>query len=99
MTRWPGSSVLFAMSGAPMETEPTPTAPVMDVEAYASQYSGRVKLARLWFVATHAPPGSPLELDALRLAVEAAKQGVDTAMYTQVCRSPVATLQALSPSW
>lgn len=35
-------------------------------------------------VATRAPAGCALELDALRLAADAAKQGVDTGVYTQV---------------
>ena len=36
-------------------------------------------------MATHSPPGSPTELDALRLAADAAKQGIDTGVYLQVC--------------
>jgi hypothetical protein len=42
-------------------------------------------VARLLAVATHSPAGSSTELDALRLAADAAKQGLDTGVYLQVC--------------
>ena len=50
-------------------------------QAYAALYSGRTKVARLLFIADRGGPA--LQLDALRLAADSLKKGVDTAMYQQ----------------
>jgi len=51
-------------------------------QAYAALYSGRARGVRLLFAAERGGPG--VELDALRLAAEHAKQGEDTQFYAQV---------------
>ena len=51
------------------------------VQAYASLYAGRTRGSRLLFAAERGGPG--LELEALRLAAEHAKQGEDTQFYAQ----------------
>lgn len=55
--------------------------PTQDLEAYASRYEGRGRILRLRFVAWRSPA---LELDALRLAIDAAKRGKDTALYKEL---------------
>ena len=50
-------------------------------QAYASLYTGRTRGSRLLFAAERGGPG--LELEALRLAAEHAKQGEDTQFYVQ----------------
>lgn len=52
-----------------------------DLEAYASRYEGRGRILRLRFVAWRSPT---LELDALRLAIDDAKRGRDTALYKEL---------------
>jgi COP9 signalosome complex subunit 1 len=55
--------------------------PTQDLDAYASRYEGRGRISRLRFVAWRS---SALELDALRLAIDAAKRGKDTALYKEL---------------
>lgn len=50
-------------------------------QAYASLYTGRTRGTRLLFAAERGGPG--VELEALRLAAEHAKQGEDTQFYAQ----------------
>jgi COP9 signalosome complex subunit 1 len=57
------------------------SSPTQDLEAYASRYEGRGRVLRLRFVAWRSPD---LELDALRLAIDAAKRGNDTALYKEL---------------
>lgn len=52
-----------------------------DLEAYASRYEGRGRILRLRFVALRSPA---LEHDALRLAIDDAKRGRDTALYKEL---------------
>lgn len=54
------------------------SSPTQDLEAYAQRYSSRGKILRLRFVAWRSPA---LAVDALRLAIDAAKQGSDTCIY------------------
>ncbi len=53
-------------------------------QAYAAQYSGQTRVARLLFIADRGGPA--LELDALRLAADTLKKGVDTKTYVQARR-------------
>ncbi|KAK9832518.1 hypothetical protein WJX81_004497 [Elliptochloris bilobata] len=69
--------------------EPEPVAPqdaaepLLDLEAYASGYTGHARVARLLFIATKTA-GSPTELEALRLAADQLRKGENTAQYAEV---------------
>lgn len=55
----------------------------LDVEAYASLYSGRTKITRLLFIADRC--GNPsMELEALRMAYDEIKKGENTQMFREV---------------
>ncbi|GAB0495785.1 hypothetical protein MMPV_007090 [Pyropia vietnamensis] len=54
----------------------------MDVEAFATKYSGFGKIKRLRFLAEHAPALAP---EALRLALAAARSGRDVETYRDLC--------------
>lgn len=53
----------------------------LDLEQYASQYTGLAKLNRLRFVADHCPP---LRLEALRMALSYVMTTYNTSMYQQI---------------
>jgi COP9 signalosome complex subunit 1 len=53
----------------------------LDLDAYAARYEGRGRVQRLRFVAWRSPT---LQLDALRLAIDAAKAGKDTTIYKEL---------------
>ena len=54
-----------------------------DVEAYAAQYSGRTRVARLLFIAGKCG-SEQMQLDALRLAYDRTLKGEDTALHRDV---------------
>jgi hypothetical protein len=54
----------------------------MDVESYASLYSGHTKIARLHFIADHCHSRA-LELEALRMAFDEIKKGDNTTLYRE----------------
>ncbi|KAL5058454.1 hypothetical protein RYX36_030058 [Vicia faba] len=56
----------------------------LDIEAYASLYSGRTKISRLLFIAKHCGENLTLQLDALRMAFDVIKQGEDTSLMREV---------------
>ncbi|CAM8912972.1 unnamed protein product [Rhodiola kirilowii] len=57
----------------------------LDVEAYASLYSGRTKIVRLMFIADHCGESNPsMQLEALRMACDEIKKGEDTQLYREV---------------
>ena len=72
---------LFARALTSCVSEPCRVA-----QAYASLYSGRTRGSRLVFAAERG--GAGLELEALRLAAEHAKQGEDTQFYAQARATP-----------
>ncbi|KAK9796991.1 hypothetical protein WJX73_009012 [Symbiochloris irregularis] len=53
-----------------------------DLEGYSANYNGYGKIHRLMHIVRTAPNGSRLELEALRLLVDALKQTYNTASYT-----------------
>lgn len=55
----------------------------LDVEAYASLYSGRTKIMRLLFIADRCGNAS-MQLEALRMAYDELKKGENTDLYRQV---------------
>ncbi|RAL46235.1 hypothetical protein DM860_016668 [Cuscuta australis] len=55
----------------------------IDVEAYASLYSGRTKIMRLLFVADRCN-NATMQLDALRMAYEEIKKGENTQLFREV---------------
>ncbi|KAJ7544309.1 hypothetical protein O6H91_09G073400 [Diphasiastrum complanatum] len=55
----------------------------LDVDAYASLYTGRTRIVRLFFIADHTKSPS-LELDALRMAFKEIKKGENTALFKEV---------------
>ena len=67
-------------------------------QAYSSLYTGRARGMRLLFAAERGGPG--VELEALRLAAEHAKQGEDTQFYVQArpARDAAARLGAENPT-
>lgn len=73
--------------------------PTSDIEAYAGRYEGRGRINRLRFVADRSPE---LELDALRLAIDTAKAGKDTAVYKELVNQASGRLgaeYALDEEW
>jgi len=57
--------------------------PSLDLESYASQYSGYAKLQRLQFVAQHCPL---LRLEALKLAISCVQNTYNTGLYQRLHR-------------
>ncbi|KAK9103396.1 hypothetical protein Sjap_020650 [Stephania japonica] len=55
----------------------------MDVEAYASSYTGRTKIARLIFIAERCG-NTTMELEALRMAYDEIKKGENTLLFRDV---------------
>lgn len=66
------------------EATPAPvSAEHLDVEAYAAQYSGRTRLARLIFIADRCGVEA-MQLEALRMAYDEIKRGEDTQLHRDV---------------
>ncbi|XP_045211954.1 COP9 signalosome complex subunit 1-like [Mercenaria mercenaria] len=87
---------LFQAAAEPMQVDAAPEendniedvqyiveATTLDLEQYASQYTGLAKLNRLRFIADHCPP---LKLDALRMALSYVMTTYNTNMYQQIYR-------------
>lgn len=55
----------------------------MDVDSYASLYSGHTKIFRLLFIADHCQ-APQLELEALRMALDEIKKGDNTSLFKEV---------------
>lgn len=53
----------------------------LDLDAYSARYVGRSKIVRLRFIASRS---AELECDALRLAIDEAKKGLDTVAYREL---------------
>jgi COP9 signalosome complex subunit 1 len=73
------------MSNGGESTSP-PTAAMgepMDIEAYAGMYTGRTKVLRLLFIADKCD-NETMKLEALRMAYEEIKKGVDTNLHREV---------------
>lgn len=56
---------------------------LLDIEAYASLYSGRTKISRLLFIADRCDNAS-MKLDALRMAHDEIKKGENTQLFREV---------------
>ncbi|KAJ0008483.1 hypothetical protein Pint_29035 [Pistacia integerrima] len=56
----------------------------LDIEAYASLYQGRTKIARLMFIAEHCCDNASMQLEALRMAYDEIKKGEDTQLFREV---------------
>ena len=70
--------------GGGEEASPAPfSAEQLDVEAYAAQYSGRTRLARLVFVADRCGVEA-MQLEALRMAYDEIKRGEDVQLHRDV---------------
>lgn len=75
-------AVANGLGGA--EPSPAPvSAEQLDVEAYAAQYTGRTRLARLLFIAERCGVEA-VELEALRMAYDEVKRGEDTMFHREV---------------
>ncbi|KAK8446959.1 hypothetical protein SEVIR_9G570300v4 [Setaria viridis] len=70
--------------GGGEEASPAPfSAEQLDVEAYAAQYSGRTRLARLIFIADRCGVEA-MQLEALRMAYDEIKRGEDVQLHRDV---------------
>ncbi|RXH93585.1 hypothetical protein DVH24_014161 [Malus domestica] len=56
----------------------------LDIEAYASLYSGRTKIMRLLFIAQRSQSNEAMELEALRMAYDEIKKGENTQLHREV---------------
>ena len=56
----------------------------LDIEAYASLYTGRTKIVRLLFIADHCEKDSTMQLEALRIAYDEIKKGENTQLFREV---------------
>nr|XP_026689416.1 COP9 signalosome complex subunit 1 [Ciona intestinalis] len=65
----------------PREANFTVEAPTLDLDAYASSYSGIMRIERLVFVATHAPT---LRVEALRMACAYVKKTINVTYYQEI---------------
>jgi COP9 signalosome complex subunit 1 len=54
----------------------------LDLDTYIANYSGHTRLKRLQFIASHEPA---LRTQALQMAVDLAKQGINTSLYLELC--------------
>ncbi|KAG7018974.1 COP9 signalosome complex subunit 1, partial [Cucurbita argyrosperma subsp. argyrosperma] len=65
---------------------PIITGEQLDIEAYASLYSGRTKITRLIFIADHcgADTNQTMQLEALRMAYDEIKKGENTLLFREV---------------
>lgn len=63
--------------------KPITSSDQMDVEAYASLYSGRTKIMRLIFIADHCE-NQAMALEALRMAYDEVKKGENTQLHREV---------------
>jgi COP9 signalosome complex subunit 1 len=60
------------------------TSEVIDIESYASLYTGHTRIARLHFIADHCNVVSRnLELEALRMAFDEIKKGENTSLFKE----------------
>ena len=59
-----------------------PATSTLDLDTYIANYSGHTRLKRLKFIAEHEPA---LRAEALRIAIEQAKQGMNTSIYLELC--------------
>lgn len=64
------------------EQRPIISGEQLDIEAYAGLYTGRTKIARLFFIADHCNNQST-QLDALRMAYDEIKKGEDTQLLRE----------------
>lgn len=55
----------------------------LDIEAYASLYSGRTKVTRLLFIADHCG-NSSMQLEALRMAYDEVKKGENAQLFREI---------------
>ncbi|XP_047324376.1 COP9 signalosome complex subunit 1-like [Impatiens glandulifera] len=67
----------------PQRSRPIFTGEQLDIEAYASLYSGRTKIVRLIFIANHCN-NAAMEIEALKMAHDEIKTGEDTKLYRDV---------------
>uniref|UniRef100_A0A803M3F0 Methyltransferase n=1 Tax=Chenopodium quinoa TaxID=63459 RepID=A0A803M3F0_CHEQI len=58
----------------------------LDVEAYASLYSGRTKIMRLLFIADRCDSNPSMQLEALRMAYDEIKKGEDTQLFKEAAQ-------------
>ncbi|KMT00204.1 hypothetical protein BVRB_1g020190 [Beta vulgaris subsp. vulgaris] len=58
----------------------------LDVEAYASLYSGRTKIIRLLFIADRCDNNSTMRLEALRMAYDEIKKGEDSHLFKEAAQ-------------
>lgn len=73
----------------------------MDVESYASLYSGHTKIARLHFIADHCHSRA-LELESLRMAFDEIKRGDNTTLYREAVEKVggrLGSLYTLDQEW
>ncbi|KAM2729154.1 hypothetical protein EV1_000578 [Malus domestica] len=59
-------------------SQPIISSEQLDIEAYASLYSGRTKIMRLLFIAERSQSNQAMELEALRMAYDEIKKGENT---------------------
>jgi COP9 signalosome complex subunit 1 len=81
-----GSAMIDDIMSNGGESASPPTAAMgepMDVEAYAAMYTGRTKVLRLLFIADKCE-NETMKLEALRMAYEEIKKGVDTNLHREV---------------
>ncbi|KNA13579.1 hypothetical protein SOVF_115340 [Spinacia oleracea] len=58
----------------------------LDVEAYASLYSGRTKIMRLLFIAERCDSNPSMQLEALRMAYDEIKKGEDSQLFKEAAQ-------------
>nr|DAD18807.1 TPA_asm: hypothetical protein HUJ06_020270 [Nelumbo nucifera] len=74
---------IYSNGGVEKRTKPIISSEQMDVEAYASLYSGRTKITRLLFIADQCGNQS-MQLEALRMAYDEIKKGENTQLFREV---------------
>jgi COP9 signalosome complex subunit 1 len=77
------AAVMNGLGGAEEASAAPVSAEQLDVEAYAAQYSGRTRLARLLFIADRCGVEA-MQLEALRMAYDEIKRGEDVQLHRDV---------------
>lgn len=77
------AAVANGLGGAEEASAAPVSAEQLDVEAYAAQYSGRTRLARLLFIADRCGVEA-VQLEALRMAYDEIKRGEDVQLHRDV---------------
>lgn len=74
---------IYSNGGDAKRNRPIISGEALDIEAYASLYSGRTKITRLLFIADRCE-NRQMQMEAYRMAYDEIKKGENTQLYREV---------------